>query len=122
MVEHPASCPLRSASAEELRAAIVADLIEGADEWLKDSRDLMVALAPFHHCARTLGLDVAATFREAAARGPESLRAVVTDFGERNDVTLGAFGWVVVEGPEGPSYRLAATDLDVQDLEDWLSP
>jgi hypothetical protein len=46
---------------------------------------------------------------------------VVTAFGERNDVTLAAFGWVVVESPEGPSYRLAATDFDVQGLEDWLS-
>jgi hypothetical protein len=100
---------------------MVADLVDGADEWLRDSRDLMVALAPFHDCARVLGLEVAATFREAAAQGPESLRAVVTAFGERNDVTLAAFGWVVVESPEGPSYRLAATDFDVQGLEDWLS-
>jgi hypothetical protein len=100
---------------------MVADLMEGADEWLRDSRDLMIALAPFHDCARRLNLDVAATFREAAAHGPESLRAVVTAFGERKDVPLAAFGWVVIESPEGPSYRLAATDVEVQDLEDWLS-
>ena len=107
MDEHPASRPLRSGSSEELQRAIVADLVEGEPEWVKDSRDLMMVLAPFHDCAQRLGLDVAATFRAAADEGPESLRRVVTQFGERNDVTPAAFGYAVVEGPDGPSYRYA---------------
>jgi hypothetical protein len=104
-----------------LRALLVADLTAGADDWVKDSRDLMVALAPYHDCARALGLDVAATFGEAAAQGPERLRAVVAAFGRRHDVTLQAFGWVLIDGSDGPSYRPAEPDFDVQALEDRLS-
>jgi hypothetical protein len=107
MTEHPASEALRARSPELLRHALVSNLCEGEQEWLKDSRDLMVALAPFHDCARRLGLDAATTFRDAANDGPASLRRVVSDFGARCDVTPGSFGYVVVEGPDGPAYRFA---------------
>ena len=105
MDEHPASRPLRSGSSEELQRAIVADFVEGEPDWVKDSRDLMIVLAPFHDCAQRLGLDVVATFRAAADEGPDSLRSVVAQFGERRDVTPAAFGYSVVEDPDGPSYR-----------------
>jgi hypothetical protein len=45
---HPASRALRTGSAEHLRADPLDVLVEGESEWIKDSRDLMVALAPFH--------------------------------------------------------------------------
>jgi hypothetical protein len=107
MTEHPASEALRARSPDLLREALSSDLRNGEADWLKDSRDLMVALAPYHDCARRLGLDVAATFRDAADVGPESLRHLVAEFGARNDVTPDAFGFPVVEGPDGPSYRFA---------------
>lgn len=106
-MEHPASHALRARSPRLLHEAIVADLRDAEQEWLKDSRDLTVMLAPFHDCAHRLGLDVAATFRDAACDGPDSLRQVVTRFGERRDVTPAAFGYALVEGPDGPSYRFA---------------
>ena len=105
MQDHPASRPLRDRSPEELHELLVADLIEGEREWLKDSRDLMMVLAPYHHCAQQLGLDVAAAFRAAAYAGPDSLQAVVIAFGERSDVTPEAFGFGVVTGPDGVAYR-----------------
>ena len=90
-----------------LRQALAFDLRRGEAEWLKDSRDLMVALAPYHDCARRLRLEVAATFREAADNGPQGLREVVTDSGSRDDVTPADFGYAIVEEPGGPSYRFS---------------
>src|SRR5688500_3806362 len=98
MSEHPASQALRARSPDLLRQALRSDLRDGEADWLKDTRDLMVALAPYHDCARRLGLDVATTFRDAADAGLERLRHVVAEFGARNDVTPEAFGFAVVEG------------------------
>jgi hypothetical protein len=105
MREHPASEALRARSPQRLHQLLVADLRAGEPEWVKDERDLMVALAPFHDCARRLGLDPSAVFGRAADEGPRSLRDVVTAFAERGDVTPQAFGYTVVDGPQGASYR-----------------
>lgn len=105
MTEHPASEALRARSPHLLREALLSDLCDGERDWLNDPRDLMVALAPYHDCAPRLGLDVAATFRDAADAGPTSLRQIVAEFGARSDVTPTAFRFAVVEGPDGPSYR-----------------
>lgn len=105
MTEHPASEALRARSPKLLHQALVADLRDGESDWLKDSRDLLVALAPYHDCARRLGLDLPATFRSAADDGPETLRHVVVEFGTRDDITPDAWGFAVVNGPDGPSYR-----------------
>ena len=107
MKEHPASGALRARSPQRLHQELVADLWDGEKEWLKDFRDLMLVLAPYHDCARRLGLDVAATFRHAEREGPHGLREVVTEFGARDDVTPQNFGYTVLESAEGPSYRLS---------------
>lgn len=120
MTEHPATSALRSGCADELSRELVATLADGEHEWLKDWRDLMVTLAPFHDCAGKLGLDVATTFRAAAALGPQSLTAIVIEFGERDDVTLASFAWRLVEDADGPAYRYD-TPTHVADLEEWLS-
>jgi hypothetical protein len=122
MREHPASEALRARSAELLHERLVSDLVDGEQQWLQDPRDLMVALAPFHDCAQRLGLDPTIAFREAAENGPESLRDVVTAFGERRDVTPVAFGYVVAEGPKGPSYQRtdSATADEIRELLEWL--
>jgi hypothetical protein len=105
-----------------LHERLISDLLDGEQEWLRDHRDLMAVLAPFHDCARRLGLDVAVAFREAAEGGPESLREVVTAFGERHDATPGAFGYVLVEGPKGPSYQRSdsMTADEFRELVEWL--
>ena len=105
MTEHPASGVLRTESREALHASMVNDLVGEEQEWLRDSRDLMMWLAPYHDCARRLGLDVAAVFRAVANEGPESLCELVTGFGERTDITPKAFAFEVVAGPRGPAYR-----------------
>jgi hypothetical protein len=75
--------------------------------WSADNRDLLVALAPYYDCAGRLGLDPATMFDQVAEAGPPELTAAVRDFGRRDDVTLAAFGWTVVETPDGPRYDAA---------------
>ena len=87
-----------------LRAAIVRLVIEGADEWRKEDRDFMVALAPLRHCAGVIGADAAALFGEAAREVPDDLRDSVEAMGRRSDVTPAAFGFAFEETTEGPRY------------------
>ena len=96
---------LRTGDPRLVEAGLVDLLVSGEAEWLKDDRDLMMALAPYHDCARRLGADVPALFGRAAAAGPASLRGLVEGFGRRTDVTPEAFGFRVEETPEGPRYR-----------------
>jgi hypothetical protein len=102
---------LREQSPAVLGAALDQLLVEGEEEWLKDWRDLLVALAPYHDCARRLGLDPAAVFGAAADRGPAALREIVGEFGRRNDISPRTFGYDVVEGPNGPRYEIDFSDL-----------
>ena len=94
----------RERSPELLRAAIVRRVIEGGDEWRKDDRDFMVALAPLRHCAGVIGADAAALFADAARKAPRELRDTVEAMGRRLDVTPAAFGFVFDETTEGPCY------------------
>jgi len=103
---------LRTGDPSRVEADLVELLLTGEEEWVKDDRDLMMALAPHHDCARRLGADVAALFRRAAAAGPASLRGVVVEFGRRTDVTPEAFGFCVDQTPEGPSYRSAGPSAE----------
>jgi hypothetical protein len=96
---------LRTGDPNLVEADPVDLLVTGEAEWLKDDRDLMMALAPHHDCARRLGADVPALFRRAAAAGPASVRELVEQFGRRTDVTPQAFGFCVEETPEGLRYR-----------------
>jgi hypothetical protein len=103
---------LRTGDPGLVEADLVGLLVTGEEEWLKDDRDLMMALAPHHDCARRLGADVAALFRRAAAAGPASLRELVEEFGRREDVTARAFGFCVEETPQGLRYRCAASPVE----------
>ena len=94
----------RERSPELLRAAIVRRVVEGADEWRKDERDFMVALAPLRHCAGVIGADAAALFADAAREAPYDLRDTIEAMGRRLDVTPAAFGFVFDETTEGPRY------------------
>jgi hypothetical protein len=72
----------RTRDAERLRHELLALLDSGLPPWESDARELLVALAPFHDCARRLGPDVAS-----------------------DDVTPQAFGFAVHAGQDGPQYR-----------------
>ena len=95
---------LREQRPDLLREDLVEMLVAGAEEWPRDERDLMMALAPYHHCAMQLGLDVPSLFDEAASAGPAAARDTVMVFGRRTDVTPAAFGFRLEPGPDGPRY------------------
>jgi hypothetical protein len=94
----------RERSPELLRAAIVKRVVEGADEWRRDARDFMVALAPLRHCADVIGVDAVALFADAAREAPHDLRDTIVALGQRHDVTPAAFGFVFDETADGPRY------------------
>jgi hypothetical protein len=96
---------LRSHSPALLTRGLDALLADGEEQWLADTRDLLIVLAPYFDCAVRLGLDPAAFFETAAASGPSSLQETVTNFGRRTDVTAEAFGFCVVEDGDGPRYE-----------------
>jgi hypothetical protein len=98
---------VRAQAPDVLRDGLLRMLIDGEDEWVKDWRDLLVALAPYHDCARRLGLDPVVLFDAVAGLGPLSVGTLVRDFGRRTDVTPEAFGYVVTETPDGPRYDWA---------------
>ena len=72
-----------------------------------DPRDEMLDLAALVDCARRLGRDPAELLGPVAAAGPAWLAELFAHFVRRTDVTLGVFGWSIVETPEGPAYRFA---------------
>jgi len=79
--------------------------LRGQASW--DSRDEMLSLAAFFDCARRLGEDPAALLGPSSRGGPDWFVETFDGFAKRTDVTLAAFGWSVVETPEGPEYRFA---------------
>ena len=105
MSDDAASQALREGSPEVLRAGLRDLLVDGRLQWVRDGRDLLVSLAPYHDCARRLGLDVEAVFDAAADAGSPTVRDLVREFGRRRDVRLRAFGFLLEKGPDGPRYR-----------------
>ena len=105
MPEHPATPVLRAGSPELWHEALVRELNTGVETWDQDTRDLMMAMAPFHDAAQRLEMDVAAAFRAAAEEGPERHRELVTQFGTRTDINERSFGFSCEETDEGPRYR-----------------
>jgi hypothetical protein len=99
--EHLATIALRGGAESMLLLGLVAASNAPADE---DPRDIMVGLAPYLDAAQRLGLEPAELFERAAASGGRHADLIRT-FGGRNDVTLDAFGWRLVDAAEGPTYR-----------------
>jgi hypothetical protein len=96
-----ATAALREQSPSVLRGGLLW-LLRSYDG--KDPHDLMLGLAPFHDCARRLGLDVHQVFNDAADAAGGTGAQVARDFGQRTDVTPDAFAYVVETGPKGPAY------------------
>ena len=88
---------------EELERYVAA----AAPELVRDVRDVLVGLAPYVDCARRLGIEPIELFDRASGSVGGAMRETMRTFARRTDVTLEAFGWHLVELPEGPCYRPA---------------
>jgi hypothetical protein len=95
---------LRKGSATLLHDALMAAAL-GRLGRPGDPRDMMVSLALHYVAAQKLGLIPSALFDEVAARLPDgSMPDLLRLFGVRQDVTLEAFGWQLVQTTEGPDF------------------
>ncbi len=107
--------PIARDTTAALREASLARLQEGfrrhvaaslaSRSW--DSREEMLSLTPFVDCARRLGHDPEVVLGPIAADGAAWLRTTFDRFVRRSDITLAAFGWSIVDEPEGLAYRFA---------------
>jgi hypothetical protein len=99
-----ATAALRRGSAVQLRDALLATAI-GEVIRSDDPRDAMVGLAVGHFVAQQLGLVPAELFDEVASRLPDGwVPELLREFGARPDITLEAFGWLMVQTPDGPDF------------------
>jgi hypothetical protein len=117
MLERAATDALRSRSPEKLEASI-RDLLSGPDNagLREDSRDLMVALAPLHDCARRLGVDPAAVFDAAAEGASPETAQLAREFGRRTDVNGHSFAFMVEDTDEGPEYWHVPFGVDLKQI------
>jgi hypothetical protein len=106
MIDEGPTRALREQSPDVLRAELRNVVLESEEVWLRDWRDLLVALAPYHDCARRLGLDPTVVFDEAAEEAAADLQEIIRRFGRRRDVTPRGFGFKVVDAPVGPQYEI----------------
>ena len=106
-VAHDATAALREASISRLQRGFRRHMEQAASLRSWDSRDEMLSLAVFVDCSRRLGHDPAVALGPIAADGPDWFRTTFEDFVRRRDVTLSAFGWSLVDTPDGQAYRFA---------------
>ncbi len=95
---------LRERSPEALRDGLVRLLGRQGEDEVRDWRDLVMDLAPYHDCARRMGLDPRVLFEWVARRLPADVQGTVRQLGKRPEVTGDEFGFAVVEEAEGPRY------------------
>jgi len=95
---------VRSGNTGALTAELLGLLVDHDDEWRDDYRGLMITLAPYHDCARRLGVDPRELFDTVAAGAPPTLSDLVRAFGRRTEVRPDSFGFAVVETSDGPEY------------------
>jgi hypothetical protein len=93
----------RTGAGDDLRTGLL-ERMASSPSFRGDPRDLLMVLAPVHHCACAIGVDVVALFDAAADRAPANLAALVRDFGRHDHGAPGAFGFAVQETPDGPRY------------------
>jgi hypothetical protein len=91
----------RTGAADDLRDG----LLERMPDWAqRDPRDMLMLLAPVHHLATRLGMDVPALFDQAADGQAEPAAGRVRDFGRHDHGSPGVFGFAFEETPDGPRY------------------
>jgi hypothetical protein len=71
----------------------------------EDVRDVLVGLAPYYDCAQRLGVDPVPLFDGVASTTGDAMRETMRTFVRRSDVSLEAFGWRLLQAPDGPCYR-----------------
>lgn len=121
MIDGPPTEALRLQSADVLRDGLHCLLVTGEEQWLKDWRDLLVAMAPYHDCATRIGLDPARFFDEVSREAPQTLASTVRTFGQRRDITPSAFGFTVTTLGKGQAYEWPDVNYnESNDLEAWL--
>lgn len=99
---------LRRGSAALLRDAILATALCQAIS-NDDPRDVMVSLAVDYFVAQRLGLVPGELFDGVASSMPGGwVPDLLREFGARSDITLKAFGWLLVETPDGPDFTPAS--------------
>jgi hypothetical protein len=110
LVQREASAALRAGSLARLQEGF--SQLVGAESTSRgwDPRDAMINMTPFVDCARRLGHDPAVVFGPAAVTGAAWFRETFEAFVRRSDITLSAFGWSIIETPEGPAYHFAWPD------------
>ena len=116
MIDGPPTEALRLRSADVLRHGLLRLLVTGEEEWLRDWRDLLVAIAPYHDCATRIGLDPGRFFAEVSREAPPTLAETVRTFGQRTDITPTAFGYTLTTLPEGPAYEWP--DFDYEEIKE----
>jgi hypothetical protein len=85
---------------DALLASALAQLVRPADP-----RDLMVGMAVHYIAAEQIGAVPSDVFDDVARRLPDGpLPDLLRQFGARQDITLEAFGWQLVQTPEGPDF------------------
>jgi hypothetical protein len=85
---------------DSLLASALAQLVRQADP-----RDLLVGMAVHYIVAEQIGAVPSAVFDDIARRLPGGpLPDLLRQFGARQDVTLEAFGWQLVQTPQGPDF------------------
>ena len=107
LVQRESSAALRERSLDRLQRGFGRYVEAEARALGWDPRDAMIDMTPFIDCARRLGFDPMVLLGPIAATGPAWFRETFDAFVRRADVTLEAFGWSVVDTPEGPAYRFA---------------
>jgi hypothetical protein len=87
-----------------------------------DDRDVMVGLALYYDCAERLDIEPIHVFGSASRSASAAMRATVMIFARCHDVTLKAFGWRLLELPDGPCYRPAERGLAWQSRRSTRPP
>jgi hypothetical protein len=96
---------LREGSHERLHCALLAETIFFAAGREPDDRMLMVSTAVHYYVAEQIGMVPADLFDEIASLLPDGpWPDLIRWFGTRDDVTLEAFAWQLVETPDGPDF------------------
>jgi len=95
---------LRESSPDHLRRGLERLLSRQGDEGVSDWRDLVIDLAPYHDCARRLGLPPQALFEWIARKLPADVAGTVRALGRREEIDPAEFGFALVEDEDGPRY------------------
>jgi hypothetical protein len=97
---------LRERSPDHLRAGLTAVLARATndDGEIRDWRDLVMDLAPYHDCASRIGIDPRVLFEWIARKVPPEVAGPVRALGKRDKLDPAEFGFALVDEEDGPRY------------------